>query len=351
MEEDKPFSKQIQIDYKKLRKQQIINLIIALLVSVALVGVGIIAGRVNMLFLTLMSPGLILFTFWIVVFPWSLISMGNMLKSVEFNPEEGIIKLNDEPYRVVKDNLYLQFDDGIQKFTPFGGINLNVINDEKKVIKHYYAGPVWSKYGKEIRKAIELSVLVFLEALKQYESVNSVNEEYEDSFGVVRVEFPAASIRNEFYKTGTLILGVLLAACIMSSLPDSVYDDEFLLKMVGFLRFLTYPATIMGLMYVGSFYMTYKKLARKIEIRDEAITINDTVYDKSGIKRISTLNSPVTIGYDGEAESWIFINYKGRMTRYYLGQAKNGKCLEPRRKLFNAISKVFGKSEDKPLTH
>ena len=345
MEEDKPFSKQIQVDYKTLRKQQLYHLAAAFVIAAALVGAGIILGRINMLFLVLLSPGLILFTFWIVVFPWSLLSMRNMLKSVEFNPEEGIIKLNGETYKVVADNLYLKFDDGIQKFTPFGGINLNVINDDKKVVRAYYAGPVLSKYGSEIRKAIELSVLVFLEALKQYDSVNRVQEEYEDSFGVVRIEFPADSIRNEFYKTGTLILGITLVACIMSSLPDSFYDDEFLLQMVGFLRFLTYPVTILGLLYVGSFYLTYRKLAKKIEIRDGLIKINDTVFEKNGIKRISTLNSTVTPGYDGEAESWIFINYNGLMHRFYLGQAKNGKCLEPRRKLFNAIDKIFGKPE------
>ena len=316
MEEDKPFSKQIQVDYKTLRKQQLYHLAAAFVIAAALVGAGIILGRINMLFLVLVSPGLILFTFWIVVFPWSLLSMRNMLKSVEFNPEEGIIKLNGETYKVVADNLYLKFDDGIQKFTPFGGINLNVINDDKKVVRAYYAGPVLSKYGSEIRKAIELSVLVFLEALKQYDSVNRVQEEYEDS-----------------------------VACIMSSLPDSFYDDEFLLQMVGFLRFLTYPVTILGLLYVGSFYLTYRKLAKKIEIRDGLIKINDTVFEKPGIKRISTLNSTVTPGYDGEAESWIFINYNGLMHRFYLGQAKNGKCLEPRRKLFNAIDKIFGKPE------
>lgn len=115
--------------------------------------------------------------------------------------------------------------------------------------------------------------------------------------------------------------------------------------MVGFLRFLTYPVTILGLLYVGSFYLTYRKLAKKIEIRDGLIKINDTVFEKPGIKRISTLNSTVTPGYDGEAESWIFINYNGLMHRFYLGQAKNGKCLEPRRKLFNAIDKIFGKPE------
>ena len=336
MEEDKPFSKQIQVDYKTLRKQQMYHLAAAFVIAAALVGAGIILGRINMLFLVLLSPGLILFTFWIVVFPWSLLSMRNMLKSVEFNPEEGIIKLNGETYKVVADNLYLKFDDGIQKFTPFGDINLNVINDDKKVVRAYSAVFVL---------AFSAIVLVFLEALKQYDSVNRVQEEYEDSFGVVRIEFPADSIRNEFYKTGTLILGITLVACIMSSLPDSFYDDEFLLQMVGFLRFLTYPVTILGLLYVGSFYLTYRKLAKKIEIRDGLIKINDTVFEKNGIKRISTLNSTVTPGYDGEAESWIFINYNGLMHRFYLGQAKNGKCLEPRRKLFNAIDKIFGKPE------
>ena len=348
MTEDKPISRQIEIDYKKLRRQQMILLAAAIAAAALLIIVGMFAGRINILFLALMSPGLILLTAWLIVFPWSLLSMRNMLKSIEFDPEAGSIKINDDTYMVVADNLYLRFDDGVQKFTPFGGINLNVINDEKKVLKHYYAGPVWSRYASQKRKLIGASMLVFQEVLKQHASVTGVKEEYEDSFGVVRIEFPAESIRNEFYKTGTLVLGIALVACILSRLPDSFYNDEGLLMMVAVLRFLTYPVTVLGLLLVLAFFRNYKKLARKIEIRDEVIKINDTAFDKSGIRRISTLNSTVTPGYDGEAESWLFINYKGRLHRYYLGQAKNGKCLEPRRKLFNAINKIFVKPEETP---
>ena len=348
MAEDKPVSKQIKIDHKKLRKQQIILLEAAVLAAALLITVGIFAGRINMLFLALMSPGLILLAAWLIVFPWSLLSMRTMLKSIEFDPEAGSITINDDVYKVVADDLYLRFDDGVQKFTPFGGINLNVINDEKKVLKRYYAGPVWSRYASQKRKLIGASMLVFQEVLKQHASVACVKEEYEDSFGVVRIEFPAESIRNEFYKTGTLVLGVALVACILSRLPDSFYNDEGLLMMVAVLRFLTYPVTIIGLLLALTFFLNYKKLAGKIEIRDGMIKINDNVFDKSGIRRIWTLNSTVTPGYDGEAESWLFINYKGRVHRFYLGQAKNGKCLEPRRKLFNAINKIFVKPEETP---
>ena len=342
-EEEKKIT--IEFDAKKMIAPNILWLSLAVLIMVACHVIAFMFIRVYFYVAFLVIPGILLATGCIVAVPYVLLSVRRPLKRIEIDIQGGKIRINDDEYDLSGSELYFDLDDGIGKFIPFCCLNLNVMGSDKKRIRSYYTGPVMNKEATAARMRIA-AVLKTVSGVKRYmRSVNTVKDEYAEGFGVIRIEFPAESIRNEFYKTGTLILAPGVAALVMSMLPDSFYGDEFLLKEVGLLRFITIPYVIGALIFSFVFYLTYRKLARVIEIREDSIRINDMYLPKSEIRSISAMNGMTTTGYDGEAQSWLFVRTVRGAHRFYLGQAKNGKCFEPRRKLFNSLDILFPKDK------
>jgi hypothetical protein len=341
-EEDKKIT--IDFDAEKMIAPNILWLSLAVLITVACHVIAFLFIRVYFYVAFLLIPGILLATGCIVAVPYVLLSVRRPLKRIEIDLQ-GKIRINDDEYDLSANELYFDLDDGNVKFIPFCCLNLNVMSCDKKRIRSYYTGPVMNKEASVARKKLA-AVLKTVSGVKRYmRSVNTVKDEYAEGFGVIKIEFPAESIRNEFYKTGTLILVPGVAALVMSMLPDSFYGDDFLLKEVGLLRFITIPYVIGALIFSFSFYLTYRKLARVVEIREDSIRINDMYLPKAEIRSISAMNGTTTTGYDGEAQSWLFVRTVRGAHRFYLGQAKNGKCFEPRRKLFNSLDILFPKDK------
>lgn len=336
----------IEADERRLGRFQILNILLGLLLAAALIVPGFIFRDMAPVLLLLGPFGIVVLAFWFWTVP-SVFIMRNPVKRIEIFTDEGKVRINEDIYDLNSKVVYFEQDSGILRCLPFSCTRLKVTDAEKKTIKTYYTGSGTNKYACEIRNNIKKNLLIFDENHKQISSEEKIDDEYLDGFGVVRIEFPAANIRNEFYKEGSLILGIGVFAYAFSFLPESVFmEAQSLYSILGFMRNLSYLVIAMGLILSLVFYYCYRKLARKIEIRENSIKINDEYYLKEDILWISTINSNKNPENTGEGEAWLMVGSRKTRQRFYLGQARNPKCFEPRRKLQNALDYFFNSKYD-----
>ena len=331
----------IDVNVRRLKRFQILNILLGiLLAAVLLVPVFIFPDN---LYLFVPVPfGILVLSLWIFSVP-TVFVMRNPLRRIEILEGEGKVRINDDCYDINKNAVYFEVDSGLLKSLPFICTKLKVMDDERKTIKTYYTGSGTNKYASDIRKAISKSLTAFDQIYKNRLSIEKVGDEFADGFGVVRIEFPAVSIRKEFYKITSLVAGTGAFAFVFSYLPESFLENEpGLYSMLGFLRILSFPVMAMGLILSLSFYSCYRKLARKIEIREGSIKINDEFFLKEDIIKVAMIGDNKNPEYTGEGESWLFINTRKMRHRFYLGQTRNTKCFEPRTKLHNALDRFFG---------
>ena len=331
----------IDVDVKILRRFQILNILLGFLLAALLIVPAFIFPD-KPVFFVLALPGAVVLSFWIWSIP-SVFVMRNPLKRIEIFAGNGKVRINDDLYDFDKKVVFFDIDNGFFERLPFRCTRLRVMDDERKTIKTYYTGSGTNKYASNLRKTIADNLMVFDHNYKQNTSVEKVRDEFSGGFGVVKIEFPAASIRKEFYKIGSLVLGVGAFAFVYSHLPEKFYENEpGLAPAFGFLRTLSIPVMIFGLILSLAFFSCYRKLAREIEIREGSIKINDEYFLKEDIVKVAVLNENNNPEYTGEGESWLIIRTRKTVRRYYLGQARNTKCFEPRSKLHHALDRFFG---------
>lgn len=64
-------------------------------------------------------------------------------------------------------------------------------------------------------------------------------------------------------------------------------------------------------------------------------------------ERITKLIRDYDPDYKDESFTWMYIEARGRMHRYFLGQTKNKDCFEPRKKLKGAINLILANKTPK----
>ena len=337
----------IEVDEKEMGRFQILYILLGFLLAAVLLVPGFVFHYSAPFLFLLAPPGIVILSFWLWSVP-SVFALRNPLKRIEIDPEDGKVTINDDHYDINEKVVYFNLDSGFFQCLPFRCTKLKVLDDERKTIKTYYTGSGTNKYAAGIRKKIRLSLLPFDALYKQKLSEEKVEDEYADGFGVVRIEFPATSIRNLFYKTGSLIFGFGLFALAFSYVPDDVLGkDPSQLTTNMILRFLSYLIMGFGLIVSLVFYFCYRKLAREIEIREDSIKINDEYFFRQDILSVTMLNQNTNVENTIEAEAWMCISTRKKRCRYYLGQTRNAKCFEPRRKLRNALNRFFGSVKNK----
>lgn len=332
------------MDVKRLKRFQILNILLGFLLGSLLV-VPVFVIKNAPLFLFVLAPfGIIVLALWIWSIP-SVFVMRNPLKSIAIFAGEGKIRINDDFYDINEKVVYFEVDSGLLKSLPFSCTKLKVMNDERKTIKTYYTGSGTNKYAAALRKTVADNLMWFNQNYNDRLSEEKVSDEYADGFGVVRIKFPAASIRKEFYKIGSLISGVGVFAFLFSCLPEKFFDnigEPGLYPALGLMRILSIPVMAIGLILSLFFLSCYRKLARKIEIREGSIKVNDEYFPKEDIAKVAMLNENRNPEFTGEGESWLLIITRKVHRRFYLGQASNTKCFEPRIKLHKALDRFFG---------
>jgi len=330
----------IDVDVKRLKRFQIRNILLGFLLAAALMGPVFVFPDNPVLFV-LVPFGILVLSLWLWSIP-SVFVLRNPLKRIEIFAGEGKVRINDDCYDLKEKTVFFEVDNGLFKCLPFSCTKLKAMNDERKTIKTYYTGSGTNRYAVDLRKTIADSLMGFDQFYKNRLSVEKVSDEYADGFGVVKIEFPAASIRKEFYKIGSLVTGTGAVAFVYSCLPEKFHENEPGIPiMLGYLRILSYPIMIMGVILSLVFLASYRKLARKIEIREGSIKINDEHFLKEDIASIAMIGDNNNPDYTGEGEAWLFLRTRKENRRFYLGQARNTKCFEPRVKLHNALNRFF----------
>ncbi|MBP5655276.1 MAG: hypothetical protein J6X33_07140 [Clostridiales bacterium] len=335
-----------EFDCGRMKREQWFHLILSFVIFAVVIGSGIPLMRVHPLFGLLSFFGVIYFIWWPASFIAALVQMRRPLRKVEIDCNLGLVVLNDDPYMIHEQRLYVTVESNIKKFMHYCTLNLIVQDEYDKVVARYFMGPAGGKYSRKARLDVNGIIPLLNFYMMQSGSAEDIKKEKEDNTGVVRIEFPAASIRNTFYGLGALILGIGDFALLYSFLPAEIYgQDDSALRLIPLLRGLSIGIIAVGIFMSISFFLCYRRLARIIEIWPYKIKVNNDEFYKEDIAKIGATHAVENPDYSGEEQTWFYIFSKRGVYRYYLGQARNKKCFEPRRRLRIAVTDMF--KEDK----
>ena len=334
-----------EFDKERMRKEQVFQLVLSFSISVVVFALGItLMITVHPVFSLIWFYGLIYFVWWPFVFGFYLRTVKRPVEKIEIDMNERTVKINHDKYDLYNDRVYITMESGVAKFLHYAVLTLNVTDEEGKRIATYFMGPVAGKYSREARKDVN-AVLPFISFLFQAKgSYDTVVKEKEETVGTVKIEFPAESIKKTFYATGSLILGIADFAFLFSLLPEPVYgDDKIIPGSLMLIRFLSICMIILGLILCVNFFDQYRRLARTVEVSWNMIKINGKEFLYSDIRRMGIKGAVEDPDNQGEDQAWLYINYRGQIHRFYLGQVKNKKCFEPRRRLKAALADYYYK--------
>jgi hypothetical protein len=337
-----------EFDGERLKKEQIFQLVISFVISACLIVPPSFFVAANYLFLFPIFYGVMYFIWWPFILIYAIWAMRRPLRKMEIDLEAGTITLNDDVYKIHEQQVYFEVESGTMKFLHYGCLTLRVVDGSDKKIATYFVGPSFGKYSKQVRDSVNKLLPLISTALMIKGSREEVVKEMEESWDVVRVEFPANSIRNSLYKTCNIILVFTIFAYVFSYLPPRFYENEPLLPE-GFrlLRGLSVLMMFVCVAMVLSYYRLYKRLAKTIEISSSKIKVNDKEFIMSEIMSIRMFPGVDNPDYKDEGQSWLLITSRERVHRYYLGQMKNKDCFEPRRKLRNTLDEFFTRKTPK----
>ncbi len=343
MDEEKILT--FEFDKERMRKEQRFQLILSFAVFAFLFTLGLILMyTVHMMFSLICFYGLIYFIWWPLVLVVYLCTKRRPVGKMEIDFEKGTVKINEDVYRLYEDRVYITVDSGIAKFLHYAVLTLNITNEDGKRVASYFMGPVSGAYSKRSRGKIN-DVLPLLSAMIQMKGTyDRVLKEKEETVGTVKIEFPAGSIKKTFYATGILILGIGDLGFLISFLPPEFYgygDDKMLPGDLSLLRLSSAFIIIVGLTMCARFFYRYSRLAKTVEVSWNMIKINGREFLFSDIRRIGMIGAVEDPENQGEAQSWLLIDHKGKIHKFYLGQVKNKKCFEPRRRLKLALGEFF----------
>ena len=341
MEPDKIIS--LEFDKERMRKEQIFQLILSFSIFAFVFILGMALMKlVHPVFTLVCFYGVVYFIWWPLVLGFYLWAGRHPIEKMVIDPEERTVTINKDVYKLYEDRVYITVDSGVAKFLHYAVINLTVTNEDGKRVASYFMGPVSGPYSKKSRGKIN-DVLPFLSDMFQLKGAyDTVLKEKEETVGTVKIEFPAESIKKTFYATGILVLGIADFAFLFSFLPQSVYgNDKIIPGALSLMRSLSLILIVSGLCMCAMFFYRYSRLAKTIEISWNMIKINGKEFLYSDIRRIGMIGAVEDPDNQGEGQSWLLIDYKGKILRFYLGQVKNKKCFEPRRRLKLAIGEFF----------
>ncbi len=348
MEEERITKLIREYDADRLKKEQMFQLILSFVISACLIVPASFLVSSNLLFMFPIFYGIVYFIWWPFVFIYALRAMRRPLRKIEIDTEAGTITVNDDVYDLHKQQIYVSTDPGVIKLLHYGCITFSVIDGSDKKLASYFVGPAFGKYSKKVREEVKKILPLYASAFYSFGCIGEIIKEKEESLDIVRVELPADSIRNTLYKTGNIFLVFTAFAYAFSYLPQKFYEEEqFLIGGFQLLRNLSVILMVICLIYVLACYTTYKKLARTIEVSPYKIKINDEVFLKSEIRRIRIVPGIDDPDYKDEGFTWMYIEARGRMHRYFLGQTKNKDCFEPRKKLKGAINLILANKTPK----
>lgn len=332
------------IDVRRLRKEQIIHLTVTFLITALLIVSGMLLLKVSRYFSLLIVNGVFLGVGWLWALIWSLVYIRHPLIKVELDHASSTVKINDDVYDVYNDRYFFVPDEGVHRFLPFFGRNLWVTDDEGRPLRKYYVGPVGSRHASRIRKRVVYMLELFDHRVLERSAEDYVTEELEQGLGVVRISFPGRSISEHFYKISAIGLTAGTIGYILTLLPASFYEREGLTEAILLLKIVAPIEILLCLLMTATFWLSYRLLAHTIEIRNGMININGRTYYRQEVKSLYTVNANTSPLYQDEMDSWLIIKGRGKLYRYYLGQANNKKCIEPRRRL-HAATRVFWNGE------
>lgn len=341
MDEEKILT--FEFDKERMRKEQRFQLILSFSIFAFLFALGLILmNTVHMMFSFICFYAVIYFIWWPLVLGFYLRSKKRPIEKMEIDPVEMTVKINEDIYRLYEDRVYITVESGAAKFLHYAVLTLNVTNEDGKRVASYFMGPVSGAYSKRSRGKIN-DVLPFLSDMFQLKGAyDTVLKEKEETVGTVKIEFPAGSIKKTFYATGILVLGIADFAFLFSFLPQSVYgNDKIIPGALSLMRSLSLILIVSGLCMCAMFFYRYSRLAKTVEVSWNMIKINGREFLFSDIRRIGMIGAVEDPDNQGEGQSWLLIDYKGKILRFYLGQVKNKKCFEPRRRLKLAIGEFF----------
>ena len=343
MEPDKIIS--LEFDKERMKKEQNFQLILSFSIFAFVFILGIMLMKlVHPVFTLVCFYGVVYFIWWPLVLGFYLWAGRHPIEKMVIDPEERTVTINKDVYRLYEDRVYITVDSGVAKFLHYAVINLTVTNEDGKRVGSYFMGPVSGPYSKKSRGKIN-DVLPLISAAFQIKgTIDTIKKEKEDITGTVKIEFPAESIKKTFYATGILILGIGDLGFLISFLPPEFYgygDDKMLPGALSLLRLSSAFIIIVGLTMCARFFYRYRRLARTVEISWNKIKINGKEFFYEDIRRIGLRGAVEDPDNRGEEQSWLYIDCKGQIHKYYLGQVKNKKCFEPRRRLKAALAEYF----------
>ena len=332
-----------EYDAKKMIREQICQLVLSFSIAAAVIGLGIILFlKVNPLFSMLCFYAVLYIIWWPIVLVVFLWAVRNPVHKVMIDVKEGTVTINDDIYKVYEDRVYITVESGVAKFLHYAVLTLNVTNEEGKRVATYFLGPVAGRYSAGVRSDLDFA-LPFVTTLLAFQgSIEGVRKEKEESVGTVRIDFPSASIRNTFYATGVLLFGIGDVALVFSYLPQSFYgNDSVIPGALVFMRYLAVIILILAFVLSINFFMCYRRLAKSVEVSWNKIIVNGNEFIFEDILRIAMKGAFEDPDNGGEGQAWLYIFTRGRIDKYYLGQIKNKKCFEPRRRLKAALAEYF----------
>ena len=287
--------------------------------------------------------GCIFATLFIVSVTWNILTLKRPLKICDMTEaEQGIVKVNDDIYDLNKDDYFFVPDTGLIFALPVFGRCLNVLDKNRKVIARYGIGPGLFRESRILRAKLFLCLEYLTRKRENREAMEQVENEKIDNFGKLVVEFSGKAIREHFYRTGMIPLAFGLAGILISKIPASGYE-----RMTDILFMLSVVLGILGLLLACLFLDAYTKLARRIEIREDIITVNGTEFERRNIRALYVTGTNEAL-LSGESNTYFIIKTTRGMHRFFIGQAGNKDCYEARKKLINSLSSYYGKgrSED-----
>lgn len=330
-------SLEYSFDSGKLRREQWVHLMVSLAISAVAITGGILLMRIHPLFMLISFLAVIYFIWWPASFVAALIQMRRPIEKLKFDYKAKAVLINGQTYKINEDHLYVIIESNIKKFMHYCAINLVVTDDEEKVIARYFMGPAGGSYSRKARSEVQENLPGISYLMKNFASAENVLKEKEENLGVVRIEFPAASVRNTFYGLASIILGVGDFGLIFSFIVPYINDGSVSGGQIALLRFLSVGMVGMGIFMALYFWACYRRLARTVEVRPYMLKINDREFYIEEIVRIEGVRYNESPDYSGEEQSWLYIYSTKGFFRFYLGQARNRKCFEPRGKLRVAL--------------
>ena len=273
----------------------------------------------------------------IIGFFYYIISSKNTVQKIIIHNDHVFIN-QDRFEKIPGEELVFELNSDLFGVFPYLSRKLNVVKDNKKVIKSYWFGPCWSKKYKKVRP----EVLAIVNLLMEYDHFNEVKAEIAnnkiENWSRTEIIFPKDKVKSAFYIEDSMILLFCIAGLLMSRYLN--IDDEGLTVLLSILRVVSIVCFFVWIFKAMMELHTYRSMPSKIEVGANGIRIDDKMFLKEEVQKVffnfrylSPKNSPTP--------AIMIIYSRGVRYKYYLGNMNSNCCIEPRRVLMVAINKLF----------